>query len=391
MKTPLILSILLVLGIYNFVGAQEPDTLMKLVLENNRQLKAAREAYHVAILKAGTGNTPPDPEVEFGYLYGKPEDLGNRVDFGVTQQLDFPTAYFQRSKIKKILNSRAELEYVLARQEVMLEARQLWIKQVHLNQLRSLLEERLQQAEAIQKHAEQKLEAGEVGLLELSQSKLLLASLSGEYEEMLSQTAYNRLALKEITGGVALEISDTLLPQAALMIADTMIEAYRMSPYTQYYHHGLEMKEEEKKLAVSQHLPKLSAGYYSETVTNVAFRGFRLGLTVPLWEKANTVNKAKSEIAFAEAELEHNTFQQEKEVLQKLNQLESLRSRADQLEEALGTANTLSLLATSLENGEISYSEYFYSSDFYFRNQQLLLRYKKELLLQEADLMKIYL
>ena len=391
MKTPLILSILLVLGSYNYVGAQEPDTLMKLVLENNRNLKAAREAYHVAILEAGTGNTPPDPKVEFGYLFGKPEDMGNRVDFGVTQQLDFPTAYFQRSKIKKILSSQAELEYVLARQDVLLEARQLWIKQVHLNQLRSLLEERLQQAEAIQKHVEQKLEAGEVGLLELSQSKLLLASLSGEYEEMLSLTENNKLALKEITGGVEMDIQNTLLPQTAPVVTDTMIEAYRMSPYVQYYNHGLEMKEEEKNLAVSQHLPKLSAGYYSETVSNEAFRGFRLGLTVPLWEKANTVNKAKSEVAFAEAELERYTFHQEKEIRQKLNQLESLRSRADQLEEALGTANTLSLLATSLENGEISYSEYFYSSDFYFRNQQLLLRYKKEQLLQEAELMKIYL
>jgi cobalt-zinc-cadmium efflux system outer membrane protein len=391
MKTPLILSILLVLGSYNYVGAQEPDTLMKLVLENNRQLKVAREAYHVAILEAGTGNTPPDPKVEFGYLFGKPEDLGNRLDFEVTQQMDFPTAYFQRSKIKKILSSQAELEYVLARQEVLLEARKLWIKQVHLNQLASLLEERLQQAEAIHKHAEQKLEAGEVGLLPLSQSKLLLASLSGEYEEMLAQTNYNKLAIKEITGGVALEIRDTLLPQAEPMIADTMIEAYRMSPYTQYYHHGLEMKEEEKNLAVSEHLPKLSAGYYSETVTNVAFRGFRMGFTVPLWEKANTVNKAKSEVAFAEAELERYTFHQEKEVRQKMIQLESIRSRANHLEEALGTANSLSLLAISLDNGEISYSEYFYSSDFYFRNQQLLLRYKMELLLQEAELMKIYL
>ena len=391
MKTRLILSILLVLGSYTFAGAQEPDTLMKLVLENNRNLKAAREAYQVAVLEAGTGNTPPDPEVEFGYLFGLPETLGHRVDFGVSQQLDFPTAYFQRSKIKKIKISRAELEYVLARQEVLLEARQLWIEQVHLNQLRSLLRERLDQAEAIHKHVEQKLNAGEVGPLELSQSNLLLASLSGEYDEMLSLTENNRLALKEITGGVDMEIRDTLFPQPLPIIADTMVEAYRMSPYVQYFNRGLEMKEEEKNLAVSQHLPKLSAGYFSESVTDQAFRGFRLGVTVPLWENANTVNKAKSEVALAEAEVERYTFHQEKEIRQKMNQMESLCSRADQLEKALGSTNSLLLLATSLENGEISLSEYFYTSDFYFRNQQLLLRYKKEQLLQEAELMKIYL
>jgi hypothetical protein len=61
------------------------------------------------------------------------------------------------------------------------------------------------------------------------------------------------------------------------------------------------------------------------------------------------------------------------------------------LEEALGSANSLSLLSSAMENGEISLTEYFYSSDFYFRNQQQLLRYKRDLLVQEAELLKVYL
>jgi hypothetical protein len=170
-----------------------------------------------------------------------------------------------------------------------------------------------------------------------------------------------------------------------------MLQAYRLSPYVQYYHQELQKKEAEKNLAVSHHLPKLSAGYYSESVTDAAFRGFRVGVSVPLWEKTNTVNRAKSEVAFAEAEVDRLTFQQEKEVRQKLNKLESYRTRAQKLEEALGAVNSLDLLSTSLENGEISMSEYFYTSDFYFRNQAQLLAYKRDLLLQEADLLKVFL
>ena len=96
-------------------------------------------------------------------------------------------------------------------------------------------------------------------------------------------------------------------------------------------------------------------------------------------------------MVFAEAEIDRYAFHQEKEVRQKLNKLESFRTRARKLEKALGTVNSLSLLATSLENGEISLSEYFYTSDFYFRNQAQLLQYKKQQLLQEAELLKIYL
>jgi outer membrane protein TolC len=391
MKTRFILTISLALGFLVHPLAQNSEALMKLVLEKNRQLKVAREAVKLTALEAGTGNTPPDPAVEFGYLLGNPSDRGNRIDFGITQQLDFPTAYANRSKLRKILTSQAELDYILTRQEVLLEARRLWIEQIHLNQLRDLLEARLRQAQTIESHMERKVEAGETGLLELGQSRLMVASLEGEYEEVLALAVDLQIALREITGGENIEIRDTLYPKPLPIVADTMLEAYRLSPFVQYYDQELQMKEAEKNLAVSMHLPKLSAGYYSESIPNESFRGFRVGVSVPLWEKANTVKKAKSEIAFAKAEIDRYAFRQEKEVRQKLNKLESFRMRANKLEEALGTVNSLRLLATSLENGEISLSEYFYTSDFYFRNQAQLLRYKKELLLQEAELMKIYL
>ena len=172
--------IFLLSGIWVQTLAQSPEALMMRVLENNRKLLAGREAVQVAILEAGTGNTPSDPEVEFGYLFGTPSDLGNRIDFGITQQLDFPTAYFNRSELKKIKNSQAELEYILARQEVLLEARQIWIEHLHLNQLRKLLGKRLHQARIIESHMEQRLNAGEANLLELGQSRLMVASLEGE-------------------------------------------------------------------------------------------------------------------------------------------------------------------------------------------------------------------
>lgn len=391
MKTQIIIVLCLTFGMIAGAEAQQADTLMKLVLEQNRELKVARETYQVSILEAGTGNTPPDPVVEFAYLFGKPSDIGKRIDFGITQQLDFPTAYIHRSKVKKINSSRAELEYVLTRQEVLLEARQLWIEQIHLNQLRTLLSERLQQAETIRGHVEQQMEAGEVGLLKVSQSKLMVASLEGEFEEVLAHLENNQIALLEITGGTHVEILDAHFPQPVQMIPDTLLDAYRQGPYAQLYHQGLQLKEEEKNLAVSQHLPKLMAGYFSESVLDVAFRGFRLGISVPLWENANTVKKAKSEIAQAEAKVDHVTFEQEKEIRQNLNRMETLILRVNKLEEALGSANSLSLLSSAMENGEISLTEYFYSSDFYFRNQQQLLRYKRDLLVQEAELLKVYL
>ena len=79
-----------------------PDSLLKTVLENNKSLRAARQMQQVTVLDARTGNTPSDPRIEFGYLFGNPEDIGNRTDFSVSQQFDFPTSYVIKSRMKQL-------------------------------------------------------------------------------------------------------------------------------------------------------------------------------------------------------------------------------------------------------------------------------------------------
>ena len=370
---------------------QLEEPFMKLVLENNPTLRAAREAYQFSLLEAGTGNTPPDPEVEFGYLFGNPVEMGNRIDFRVTQQVDFPTTYIHRSRVKKIRSSQAELQYLIARQEVLLQARELLIEGIYLNSHLILLEERLSQARAIHEGFQQKVAAGEEGQLSLNQSKLHLVSLESEFEQIRSKDLNNQLALKEITGGSDMEIQENKFPPATDIIRDSILNAYRQSPQLLLYQQELELKREEKSVMVGQNLPKLMAGYYSETVQDLKFKGLQIGVTVPLWENSNTIKNAKSGVVFAEADANRYALQLEKEVEQMLNRLDNLDLRIQNLEAALETGNTLKLLALSLEEGEISLTEYFYASDFHFRNQQLLLEYKRDRLLLEASLLKVYL
>lgn len=391
MKARIYFLVGLSLVLWDCLEAQRPDSLMDLVLDQNRELKAAREACQVAILQAGTGNTPPDPEVDFGYLYGKPAEFGNRTDFEVTQQLDFPTTYIHHSKVRDIRTSRAELEYVRIRQKVLLETWVLWLDRIHLNQLHAMLTGRIRQAHTIQTHVEHQLNTGEIGLLARSQSNLLVASLEGEMEEVEARMENNRMALEEITGGVPVEIQDTIFPASVQIIPDSLVNDYRQGPAALLCDQNLLLKEQQKNLTVSQHLPKLTAGYYSESVVDQAFRGFRLGVSIPLWEQANTIKKANSEIAFAEAQADHFITRQEREIRQKVNELESLRVRIGKLEAALDGNRPVSLLTATLESGEISFSEYFYASDLYFRSQQELLRYRRDLLTLEADLLKVYL
>ncbi len=396
MKTTYIAFALLLLGSGICLGAPSEvyptsDSLMKTIREHNRTLQTAWETYQVAMLQAGTGNTPPDPEVELGYLYGSPTELGNRVDFSITQQVDFPTAYIYKSRLRKIRTTQAELDYIIVRQQVMLQAKQLWIEHIYLNQRKNLLEKRLLQAKTINEHFKQKLESGEVSHLAYSQSNLQLASIRSEFDQVLMEIRNTELTWTDISGGIDVEIRDTIFPLPIEIIPDSVLNVYQNSPHMLRYTQELQSKEEEKKLVVSETLPRLKAGYYSESVLDVKFKGFQVGITVPLWENSNRIKQAKSEITFAQQDAQRFTNLQQREVKQNLEQLESLRTRTRVLEEALGTGRSLELLALSLENGEISMSEYFYASDFYFQNQQLLLQYRRDLLVQEAELLKVYL
>lgn len=393
MKSTHIFSWALLFGLAFSSSAQfqGPEILLKNVLENNKTLKVARESYKVAILEAGTGNTPPDPEVEFGYLFGNPSDVGNRIDFRVTQNLDFPSAYVHKSNLRKIRTNQVELEYVISRQEVLLTTQQLWIERLFLNQERQLLQERLHQAGMINDHFRQKLTSGEVGQLIFNHSALQLAALQSETEQVVSKIRSNQIALNEISGGENVEILDTKFPQPVGIIPDSLLQAYTQSPELLFYIQEQQLKEEQQNLTVSQTLPKLSAGYYSEYVLDQQFKGVHVGVSIPLWQNTNMIKKAKSEVIYAEADTERYTYLQRKEIMQKLEKLESIKTIAHRLEEALGSVNNIALLTLALNSGEISLTEYFYASDFYFRNELRLLQHKRDQLLTEAELLKIYL
>lgn len=367
-----------------------PDTLIHTVLERNRAWLAAKEQYRVWFLEASTGITPPDPRVELGYLYGKPAEMGNRVDFSVTQEIDFPTSYIHRSRTRDLEISQAELNLARTRQEVVLQAVRLWIERVYLNGLERMLEKRVELARQLISQYSQKLALGETGQLAFSQSNLQALALRGELERVRSEILSSEAAMREVTGGLLLEVSDTLLPPSRPIDPDSLMSVYREGPLMQYFRQEVERKAQLENLAISLRLPKISAGYYSESVAAEQFKGFQVGISVPLWEHANRIRLAKSEVQFAEADAERASFQMEKELVQKIERWKSLDRLIGEMEQALHMVNDIELLRLAWDEGEISLAEYMLGTDLYFRNLQSLLTYRKEQLMLEADLRRVY-
>jgi len=59
------------------------------------------------------------------------------------------------------------------------------------------------------------------------------------------------------------------------------------------------------------------------------------------------------------------------------------------MSELLESSNNEELLLKALESGEISLTQYYYESDFFFQNQFDLLDFQRDLYLVEAELLRV--
>jgi outer membrane protein TolC len=218
----------------------------------------------------------------------------------------------------------------------------------------------------------------------------MVVSMEGEMDELHLKIHNGRLAMLEMTGGRRVQIPEQELPLPAPIVVDSLLAAYESGPEAMLAAQERLESQHHIGLARSQHLPKISGGYFSEAIPSEAFRGFTVGISLPLWENARKLKSAQSAYLQSQAREEAFLIKQDRLLRQKLEERSMLNTRMKRLQGALGEVSGQDQLASALEAGEISLTEYFYSSDFYFRNRMQLLDYKRDLLVLEADLLKIY-
>ena len=391
MKRGIKLSALIIVITCQGVLAQVSlDTLLSRTSDNNQSLLAASRLYEAEVIASKVGNSPPNPEVEYGYMWGSPDILGDRVDFAVYQSFDFPTVYTSQSKLSKINSDQAELKLIATRQNILARAHQGWIDAVYLNMKLSMLQARLKNAQQVNNAFRRKYETGEANQLQLNQALLQKTMLNNELSRTQVAIQNNQNLLKQLAGGKTIIISDTLLPAPVELILDTLLEDYRNGAMNMWYQREVEKRDQEKDVIFNRKLPKLMAGYYSEYILNTKLRGIKAGISIPLWGNTQAVKSAKAGKIFAESDAWRFHSEQETGISNMFRQWESLKAQVEELNNIFNSANNENLLFQSMAAGEISLTQYFYESDFFFQSKLAMLESRRDLLRLEADLMKVY-
>ena len=392
MKNLIITTIILCFSLQT-LGQSQADVVLESIRRNNKTIQAGKLYYTAQNTIAKTGNTPQNPFVEYDHLYGTPAGAGTQKDFSVTQQLDFPTAYGYRSKVA---NSRIEQNAFLqkdAEQAVLLEAKKICIELVYQNKKEVAFERRFAINQKLYTDIKKKFDLQDATVLDLNKIKVQLATVKSDLILQRGKVTELKTRLTELNGGLELAITDTIYPETLPVPLfeelDSLIEAN--DPIIRSYEKDIEVNQQQLNLVKSLTLPKIETGYHSQSILGQNYKGFHLGVSIPLWENKNKVKSQSQSLDYSSLRLQEQRIEHRYANKGIYNRYEAVKQAFSETQSILDNLNTVPMLDKALRLGQITSIEYGNELGLYYSLQERLLELEKDYNLTIAELQKYML
>lgn len=372
---------LMLLGSLTTRAQSSIDQVLRSIETNNKSLQANTKMTDAQKLEAQTGKFLANPSVEWEQMWGNRNNPGSEYTLTVKQSLDFPTTYSNKNKLANLKANTIGFQSAAYRQQLLLNAKQTCIEIIYLRKQKSLLDERLANAETMFALYKKRFESGDANQLELN--KIQLELLNAQNQSRLNKAALTAAEeqLRNLNGGKPITFDATDYPAGEELINFDQLQAAFMDadPNLKSLTGDQEIANREVKLSRSLTLPKFDVGYKRNAASDhVASNGFMVGVSIPLFENKNTVKKAKAQAEFATASLEDNRLNLKTNLQQLYQQAEALQiSRADYAK-VLEQQRNIELLNKALNAGQLSVIDYFTELSTIYDSYQSYLDVEKE-------------
>ncbi|MBR5461619.1 TolC family protein [Butyricimonas virosa] len=372
---------LMLLGSLTTRAQSSIDQVLRSIETNNKSLQANTKMTDAQKLEAQTGKFLANPSVEWEQMWGNRNNPGSEYTLTVKQSLDFPTTYSNKNKLANLKANTIGFQSAAYRQQLLLNAKQTCIEIIYLRKQKSLLDERLANAETMFALYKKRFESGDANQLELN--KIQLELLNAQNQSRLNKAALTAAEeqLRNLNGGKPITFDATDYPAGEELINFDQLQAAFMDadPNLKSLTGNQEIANREVKLSRSLTLPKFDVGYKRNAASDhVASNGFMVGVSIPLFENKNTVKKTKAQAEFATASLEDNRLNLKTNLQQLYQQAEALQiSRADYAK-VLEQQRNIELLNKALNAGQLSVIDYFTELSTIYDSHQSYLDIEKE-------------
>lgn len=347
------------------------EEVLQLIASNNKTLQAGAQLNSAQKLEARSGNYLPNPTVELNQLWADRSTGGNVNELAVVQAFDFPSVYSHKNKLKELKMSVYDQQFATTRQQILLTAQQTCYEIIYLRKRKALLNERLENAQNLWLLYQKKLEQGDANQLELNKVQLELLNTQNETRQNNANLASQEEHLQNLNGGIPLNFKETEYPALVLPNLNLLETEYlQYDPNLKELNGQSEIAEREIRLSRAQAFPKFDLGYRRNGGSEEKLNGFRIGMSIPLWENKNMVKKAKAQYEYTTALLEDQTTTLKSNLHQLYGQAEALRQSYKEYEEVLGGQDNIQLLNKALNAGQISMIDYFIEVTTLYESKQ---------------------
>lgn len=348
------------------------NAVLDSVAKNNLQLRALSHDNAADIHDLKSENVLAAPSADYSAFFVRDYKGVVEDELNVTEEIDFPTKYAQRSKQARLQSEVKDQNYAVARRDVLLQAQLICLDLVRLNQLSDIYSQWQTHAEAAQKLLEKSVEAGEATILDLNKVKLARMDEAKELSQIESERKTLLQQLQMLNGGKAIIMNERTFHERELAMTEDAFVAQQLSL-------NANIKEAEATLKASAHdlkmsrqswLPNLSAGYRRiGAMGEDLMHGVLVGVSFPVFSTKHKVRASKNRLVSAQLQLDESRMQSESELRMQYAEQQRLRSILDHTDTQL-MQETITLLGNALQHGELSAIDYYNEvSDIYTKLQ----------------------
>lgn len=350
------------------IKAQDINAVLKSIEQNNVELKALQKGNEAAGIEIKSQNTLEDLSIEYSPFFQSKVSGIASSELVITQGFDFPTLYGARKKAGKLQRNVFDMQYQTARRDILLNAKKLCLDIINYNKQKQLLQERRKNADELLAMFKVKFDNGEATSLELNKIKLDRMNLETELVQADTKHANALQQLQALNGGLPIEVNMTEYPAVP---ADNDQTIYEKAVATDWNVRTAQASvlaaEQDVKVNKQSWIPKLEIGYRRNTDGDMASNGFLVGGSIPLFSSKNKVKIAKARQSEAVMQHANARINAENSARALVNQMKQLKASVDAYDVPL-MRQTLKLLRTAVENGEISVTDYYVEAEGIYKN-----------------------
>lgn len=362
------------------------------VERNNLSLRAEGYSVEGRTLEARMGNSLEPFSAGYSSVGDAPGQIGLEGELELTQSFDLPWLYAARSRKARALAEQYGAEYLALRQEVLLEAKEVYIELCSMHRLSEMNGPRLMAAEHMADLFAERYATGDATMVDKNRT---------EFEYLLLREALSAVDLRIIelerrltalNGGIDPECTYDMPPAEAQMPLDRLLEDWEeYAPALTVLRLQAAGAGEDVRVSRMQALPKVELGYKHEYGVGERFHGIVAGLSIPMFSNRHNVKRAKAMEQAARMSAEAALVEQRGTVTDLFMRTDYLGSLLSSFSAIPDAAEYTEVLGRLLEAGQINIVDYYSELGTFYSTLETRLRTDLEYRLGLARLHVIYM